>query len=71
MVCLKSYDPQTKSIIVYGVKSMKSKIRSHIKRNKISFDVNIESEGRLAENWSVSGTPFRKTSLKLSLVKFF
>jgi spore germination protein len=50
---------------------MKSKIRSHVKRNKISFDVNIESEGRLAEKWSVSGTPFRKTPLKLSLVKFF
>jgi spore germination protein len=61
---LKSVDPQTNRLIVYEVKSMKSKIRSHVKKNQISFDVNIESEGRLAENWTVSGTPFENSFLK-------
>lgn len=43
---------------------MKSKIKSHVRGNKISFDVNIESKGRLSENWVPSSTPFENSFLK-------
>ncbi|MGP7816541.1 Ger(x)C family spore germination protein [Niallia sp. 01092] len=57
---VKTYDKETDQQIIYEVKTMKSKITPHIKGNTISFDVNIESEGRISENWTVS----EKTSLK-------
>jgi spore germination protein len=55
---VKSFDKETNQPIIYEVKSMKSKITPHINGNNISFDVKIESEGRLSENWVVS----KKTS---------
>jgi spore germination protein len=61
---VKSFDKQTSGLIVYELESMKSKITSHVKGNNISFDVNIESEGRLSENWVVSGNSFDNTFLK-------
>jgi spore germination protein len=48
---VKSHDKETKKIIAYEIKSMKSNIHSHIKGDKISFDVQIKSEGRLIEEW--------------------
>ena len=33
---------------------MKSKIIPHVNGNNISFDIKIESEGRIAEHWVVS-----------------
>lgn len=61
---VKSFDKHTSGLIVYEIESMKSKITSHVKGNNISFDVNIESEGRLSENWVVSGNSFDNTFLK-------
>lgn len=51
---VKTYNEETKQIITYEVKSMKSKITSQIKGNNITFDVKIQSEGRIMEDWSVS-----------------
>jgi spore germination protein len=51
---VKSFDKETSQPIMYEVMSMKSKIIPHVNGKNISFDVNIESEGRLSENWVVS-----------------
>jgi spore germination protein len=51
---LKTFDQQTDQITVFEVNSIKSKITSTVNGNKISFDVSIQSEGRLSENWVVA-----------------
>ncbi|WP_342601828.1 Ger(x)C family spore germination protein [Peribacillus sp. FSL E2-0159] len=61
---VKSFDKETGQLIVYDIESMKSSIKPRVKGNNISFDVNIESEGRLSENWVVSGNPFKNEFLK-------
>ncbi|USL45583.1 Ger(x)C family spore germination protein [Priestia megaterium] len=61
---VKSFDKQTNELIVYEIESMKSKITPHVKGNNISFDVHIESEGRLSENWVASGNPFENQFLQ-------
>lgn len=61
---VKNFDKETNQPIIYEVKSMKSKITPRIKGNNISFDVKIESEGRLSENWVVSGETSEKKFLK-------
>lgn len=50
--------------IVYEILSMKSIIKSHVDGDRISFDVNIESEGRIAEHWDVSEKDFDNGYLK-------
>ncbi|MEJ9228755.1 Ger(x)C family spore germination protein [Peribacillus butanolivorans] len=59
---VKSFDKETGQLIVYEIVSMKSRIKPRVKGNNISFDVNIESEGRLSENWA--GNPFKNEFLK-------
>lgn len=61
---VKSFDKKTKKLIMYEVKSMKSKITPYVKGNKISFDVNIQSIGRLSENWVESEDAFKNKFLK-------
>jgi spore germination protein len=61
---LKSFDEQTGQIVIFEVISMKSKISSTINGNKISFDVNIESDGRLSENWVVTDKAYENEFLK-------
>ncbi|WP_141434476.1 Ger(x)C family spore germination protein [Bacillus sp. 03113] len=61
---VKTYDKETDQQIIYEVKTMKSNITPHIKGNTISFDVNIESEGRISENWTVSEKASLKTAEK-------
>ncbi|WP_139488821.1 Ger(x)C family spore germination protein [Brevibacillus dissolubilis] len=61
---VKSFDKQTEQLIVYEIKSMKSKITPRVNGSNISFDVNIESEGRLSEDWVESGDPFDNEFLK-------
>ena len=61
---VKSFDKKTGQLIVYEIESMKSHIKPHVKGNNISFDVHIESEGRLSENGVVSGNPFENQFLK-------
>ncbi|WP_017149837.1 Ger(x)C family spore germination protein [Bacillus bingmayongensis] len=61
---VKGFDKKTGQPIIYEIKSIKSKITPHVKGNKISFDVNIESEGRVSENWMHSGKGFENEFLK-------
>ncbi|QCR30582.1 Ger(x)C family spore germination protein [Priestia megaterium] len=61
---VKSFDKKTGQLIVYEIESMKSHIQPHVKGNNISFDVHIESEGRLSESGVVSGNPFENQFLK-------
>ncbi|MCP1123997.1 spore gernimation protein GerC [Bacillus sp. AFS018417] len=61
---VKGVDKKTGQLIMYEVASMKSTITPHVKGNKISFDVNMESEGRISENWVASGTPFKNQFIK-------
>ncbi|MFC0560305.1 Ger(x)C family spore germination protein [Halalkalibacter alkalisediminis] len=61
---LKSFDEQTGQIVLFEVNSMKRKITSTIDGNKISFDVNIESDGRLSENWVVTEKDYENEFLK-------
>ena len=62
--CGKTFDKESKKLIIYEIKSIKSKIIPHVNGNNISFDVNIESEGRLSENWMQSGKDFENEFLK-------
>ena len=61
---VKSLDEETDQPIIYEVLSMKSKIIPHVDGDNISFDVNIESEGRIAEHWVLSEKPFNNEFLK-------
>ncbi|MEH7351064.1 Ger(x)C family spore germination protein [Gottfriedia acidiceleris] len=49
---VKGYIQKSEGPIWYQIESMKSKITPHIKGDQISFDVKIESEGRVAEYWN-------------------
>ncbi|WHX90622.1 Ger(x)C family spore germination protein [Peribacillus simplex] len=61
---VKSFDKETGQLIVYEIESMKSSIVPRVKGDNISFDVNIESVGRLSENWVTSGNTFKNEFLK-------
>jgi spore germination protein len=61
---VKTFDVDTKQPILYELRSMKSKITPHVKGSNISFDVNIESEGRISENWVTSEKTPKKTLIK-------
>lgn len=61
---VKSFDKKTGQMIVYEIESMKSRIEPHVKGNNISFNVHIESEGRLSENWVASGDPLKNQFLQ-------
>ncbi|WP_310831501.1 Ger(x)C family spore germination protein [Paenibacillus pedocola] len=50
---IKAYD-QDDEPMTYEMKDMKSKIKARIDGDDISFDVSIETEGRLIETWSSS-----------------
>lgn len=52
---LKTFDEKNKQPIVYEILSLKSQIKPLVKENKISFNVEIESEGRITEDWLYSG----------------
>ncbi|MDQ0247366.1 spore germination protein [Bacillus fengqiuensis] len=60
---VKSFDQETGELMIYEIESMKSRIIPHIKGDDISFDVNVESEGRLSENWTAE-TAFENEFLK-------
>ncbi|MFD6207464.1 Ger(x)C family spore germination protein [Peribacillus sp. NPDC060253] len=61
---VKSFYKETGQLIVYEIETMKSRIIPRVKGNNISFDVNIESVGRLSENWVLSGNTFKNEFLK-------
>lgn len=51
-------DPKTHGLISYEISSVKSKIVPHLDGEHISFDVNIESEGRINENHVHAGNAY-------------
>ncbi|WP_371407457.1 Ger(x)C family spore germination protein [Bacillus toyonensis] len=61
---VKTFDRKSRKLIIYEIKSIKSKIIPHVNGDKISFDVNIESEGRLSENWMQLEKDFENEFLK-------
>nr|WP_295971241.1 Ger(x)C family spore germination protein [uncultured Bacillus sp.] len=62
---VKSYNEETGQVLIYEIESMKSNITSHVKGDKItSFDVKIQSKGRLSENWLISCDSSDNTFLK-------
>ncbi|MGE7823111.1 Ger(x)C family spore germination protein [Paenibacillus sp. NPDC093718] len=61
---VKSVDKKTGEPIIYEVLSMKSKIKPHVAGNNISFNIEIESEGRIAEHWVVSEKTIETDFLK-------
>lgn len=50
---IKSYN-MNDEVITFEIKSAKSKIKSSVNNGKISFKVNIDTEGRLIENWEIN-----------------
>jgi spore germination protein len=61
---VKGKDPKTNGLILYDILSVTSKIIPHIYKNQISFDVNIESDGRLNEDWVLAGNAFTNKFIK-------
>ncbi|MFE0559846.1 Ger(x)C family spore germination protein [Paenibacillus sp. NPDC058910] len=61
---VKTFDKKTGEPLIYEVLSMKSKIEPHVDGNNISFDLKIESEGRIAEHWVVSEKTIETSFLK-------
>ena len=61
---IRSIDKKSGQPIIYEMLSLKSSIKPHLKGNQLSFHVNIQSEGRIAENWVSSGDPFKNEFLK-------
>lgn len=59
-----SFFEETDQPIIYEIISMKSKIMPHVDGDNISFNVKIESEGRIAENWVLSEKTFDNKFLK-------
>ncbi|WP_028778493.1 Ger(x)C family spore germination protein [Shimazuella kribbensis] len=55
---VKAIDTEKNKIVGYYFKNAKSKIRPHIQGDKVSFDVNIESNGSLEEDWFIPGDAF-------------
>ncbi|MFF2876559.1 Ger(x)C family spore germination protein [Gottfriedia sp. NPDC057991] len=49
---VKAYTKKSDGPTWFQIESMKKKVTPHIKGDKISFDVRIESEGRIAEYWN-------------------
>ncbi|SIS08125.1 spore germination protein [Peribacillus simplex] len=61
---VKSFDKETGQLIVFEIESMKSTIIPRVNGDNISFDVNIESVGRLSETWVNQGNTFKNEFLK-------
>jgi spore germination protein len=67
---VKSHDEKTGQVIIYELKSMKSKITPHVVNGKVqSFDLNIKSEGRISENWN--GTRGHEKNFRKNTEKTF
>ncbi|QED46749.1 Ger(x)C family spore germination protein [Cytobacillus dafuensis] len=65
---IKAREEKSGKVIIYEIKSLKTKIIPHVNRNKISFDIKIKSEGTLTETWGIpkeSEKAFIKNAEKL------
>ncbi|MED1741275.1 Ger(x)C family spore germination protein [Bacillus swezeyi] len=55
---VKNYDSKAKKLNAFAVESIKSDIKPIVKGNRLSFEVSVESEGYLAENWMTTEKAF-------------
>ncbi|WP_108672055.1 Ger(x)C family spore germination protein [Peribacillus acanthi] len=62
---VKAYEKETDKPTYVQIENMKSKIKPKVEDEKISFDVTIEAEGRIAEYWN----PYLKPAFKNKNVK--
>lgn len=53
---IKAYDWDNEPM-TYEMKAMNSKIKARVDGDEITFNVSIETEGRLIETWNSSGVP--------------
>ncbi|WP_042197721.1 Ger(x)C family spore germination protein [Paenibacillus camerounensis] len=53
---IKTYDWDNEPM-TYEMKAMNSKIKAQVDGDEITFNVSIETEGRLIETWNISGLP--------------
>lgn len=61
---IKAFQKESDKPTYYQIQSMKSKIKPHVTGDRISFDVKIESEGRIAEYWNPHFKPaFKNTTV--------
>ena len=61
---VKAFQNESDKPTYYQIQSMKSKIKPHVTGDRISFDVKIESEGRIAEYWNPHFKPaFKNTTI--------
>lgn len=61
---VKAYDLKTHQVTTIAIRSVESKIEPNVQGNKISFDVEIEVEGSLEEDWMMPGNAFDNNYLK-------
>jgi spore germination protein len=61
---VESLDKKKHERIVYEVRKLKSKIIPNLVNEKISFTVNIETEGALREDWNMPGYTFDEKVVK-------
>lgn len=61
---VEAIDKETKEMIIYEISNIKSKILPNAENGKISFDVKIESEGKISEDWLVPGDAFDNNFIK-------
>lgn len=61
---VEAVDEQTKEMVVYEIHNTKSSIKPRVEGEKISFTVEIESEGRLSEDWNLKANAFDEKYLK-------
>ncbi|MGG3467109.1 Ger(x)C family spore germination protein [Neobacillus pocheonensis] len=62
---VKAFQKKSDKPTYYQISSMKSKIKPHVTGKNISFEVKIESEGRIAEYWNPHFKPaFKNKTLK-------
>ncbi|MFN2747447.1 Ger(x)C family spore germination protein [Bacillus sp. z60-18] len=55
---VKSYDTKAKKLNAFAVETINSNIKPVVKGGRLSFQVNVESEGHLAENWNTAEKAF-------------
>ncbi|TXK77361.1 Ger(x)C family spore germination protein [Paenibacillus sp. N3.4] len=60
----KGVDPKSGERIVYEVRTIKSTIVPKVEAEQISFEVNIQTEGRLREDWAYPGNALEESFVK-------
>ncbi len=61
---VEAIDKETEEMIIYEISRINSKIIPNVENGMISFDVKIDSEGKISEDWLVPGNEFDETFIK-------